>query len=104
MASIVRRFEAIRARVEAVAHELRTGGVRIEPGKSALTETRRAVEGGWRATNNILKTQGLYDLAADVRRFAEQMPPPMTEKEHLANALLRTGRKARILDQFPQTR
>jgi hypothetical protein len=93
-----------RGRVEAVANELLTGRVRIEPGKSALTETRRAVERGWRATMNILQTQGRSDLAAEVRRFVEQMPPPMTEKEHLASALLRAGRKARIRDRPPPTR
>jgi hypothetical protein len=94
----------IRARAQAVANELRTGGVRIEPGKSALIETRRAVERGWRATVNSLHTQGQPELAAEVRRFVEQMPPPMTEKEHLASALVNAGRKARILDQGPPTR
>jgi Relaxase/Mobilisation nuclease domain len=93
-----------RARAEAVANELLTGGVRIEPGKSALTETRRAVERGWQATANILQTQGRSDLAAEVRRFVEQMPLPVTGKGHLANTLLQAGRKARILDKFPPTR
>jgi hypothetical protein len=93
-----------RARVEAVANELLTGSVRIEPGKSALTETRRAVERGWRATMYILQTQGRSALAAEVRRFVEQMPPPMTEKEQLANALLQAAHKARVLDQSPPTR
>jgi len=93
-----------RARVEAVANELRTGGVRVELGKSALTATRRAVERGWAATVNILQTQGRSDLAADVRRFIERMPPPMTEKEQIANALLQGVRKARNLDQSPPAR
>jgi hypothetical protein len=94
----------VRARAEAVANELLTGRVHVEPGKSTLTETRRAVERGWRATTNSLQTQGRSDLAAEVRRFVEQMPSPMTEKEHIANALLQVGRKARILDQVPPTR
>jgi hypothetical protein len=94
----------VRARAEAVANELLTDGVRIEPGKSALTETRRDVERGWRATINILQTQGRSDLAAEVRRFVEQMPPPMTEKEQLASALLQAARKTRILNQSPPTR
>jgi Relaxase/Mobilisation nuclease domain len=93
-----------RARVQAVASEMLTGGVRIEPVKLALAETRRAVERRWAATINILQIQGRYDLAADARRFVEQMPPPITEKEQLANALLQAGRKARILDHSPPTR
>jgi hypothetical protein len=93
-----------RARAQAVAHELLTGGVRIESGKSALTETRREVERGWRSTIHILYTQGHSDLAGEVRRFVEHMPPPMTEKEQLANALLQAGRKARIPNRLPPTR
>jgi Relaxase/Mobilisation nuclease domain len=93
-----------RARVEAVANELLTGGIHVEPGKSALTDTRRAVERGWRATMNILQTQGRSDIAAEVRYFVEQMPPPMTEKEHIANALLQLARRARIADRAAPTR
>jgi hypothetical protein len=93
-----------RARTEAVANELLTGGLCTESGKLVLTETRRAVQRGWRATINILQTQGHPDLAAEGRRFVEQMPAPMTEKEHIAKALLQAGRKARILDQSPPTR
>jgi Relaxase/Mobilisation nuclease domain len=93
-----------RTRAEEVAYELLKGGVRIEAGKSALTETRRAVQRAWAATINILQSQGRSDLAADVRRFVEQMPPPITEKEQLANALLQASRKARVLDQTPPTR
>jgi hypothetical protein len=93
-----------RARAAAVANELLTGGVRIETGKSALTETRRAVVRGWRTTMNILQTQGRSDLAAEVGRYVEQMPPPMTEKEKIANALLQAARKARTLDHSPPTR
>jgi hypothetical protein len=93
-----------RARVEAAANELLTGGVRMEPGKSALAERRRAVERGWRATINILQTQGHSDLAAEVRRFVQHMPPPITEKEQLANALLEAARKARDLNHSPATR
>jgi hypothetical protein len=94
----------VRKRAEAVANELVAGRVRIEPGKSRLTETRRAVERDWRTTINVLQTQGRSDVAAEVRSFVEQMPPPMTEKEHIANALLQASRKARILDQAPPTR
>jgi hypothetical protein len=93
-----------RARVETVAIELLTGGVSLEPGKSALAETRRAVERGWRATISILQAQGHSDLAAEVRRFVQHMPSPTTEKEQLASALLQAARKARVLGHSPPTR
>jgi hypothetical protein len=94
----------VRARVETVANELLTGDLRVEPGKGALIETRRLVERGWRSTIHILQTQGHRDLAANARRFVEQISPPMTEKEQLANALLQSGRRARVLNQPPPTR
>jgi hypothetical protein len=81
-----------RARTEAVAAELLKGDPRVEPGKSRLTETRTNVERGWRATSAILLAQGQPDLAAKVLRFLKQLPPPETEKERTAAALLsRTG-------------
>ncbi len=81
-----------RALVETVANELLSGDFRVEHGKVVLTETRRVVEHSWRSTIDILQTQGHCDLAADARRFVEQIPPPMAEKEQLANALLQAGR------------
>jgi hypothetical protein len=80
------------ARIQGVAGELAKGGIRVEPGKLTLTETRANVERGWRVTSAILLAQGQPDLAAQVRRFLGQMPPPETEKERIAAALLsRTG-------------
>ena len=78
-----------RARTEAVAAELLKGQLRTEPGKSRLMETRKAVERGWRATTTILIAQGHSELAVEVRRFVDQMPPPWTERERLAHGILR---------------
>jgi hypothetical protein len=77
-----------RARAEAVAPEFLKGNLCIEPGKSTLMATRKEVERGWRATSDILLSQGQPELAAQVRRFANQMSPPQTEKERLAAELL----------------
>ena len=65
------------ARAEAVAAELLKGGLRVEPGKAQLLETRRAVEQGWWAVSDILVAEGRPELAAQVRRFSAQMPPPV---------------------------
>jgi hypothetical protein len=84
-----------------VAPEFLKGNLCIEPGKSTLMATRKEVERGWRATSDILLSQGQPELAAQVRRFANQMSPPQTEKERLAAELLDRKDKLRIPDQHP---
>ena len=74
-------------RIESVASELLEGTLHVERGKSKLIETRRQVEGGWRAATGMLAAQGDQDLAEQVRRFMSKMPPVTTEKERLAAEL-----------------
>ena len=86
------------ARAEAVAAELLKGSLRVEPGKAKLLETRREVERGWWAVSDILVAEGRPELAAQVRRFSAQMPPPWTDRESIAEALRRHTREARTRD------
>lgn len=74
----------MRSRVYSAASELATGGLRAEPVKSQLLKTRREIEGGWRAVADALGVAGRPELAAEVRRFTNEMPPAMTEKERIA--------------------
>lgn len=92
-----------RARAEAVAAELLKGDLRTEPGKSKLIETRKEVQRGWRATSEILLAHGQPELAAQIRRFVDQMPPPRTEREQLPYALRRHA-PARSEPERPLTR
>ncbi len=71
-------------RAELLESELRAGGLKGEPSKAKLVETRKVVEQGWQGVSDILVRQGHSGLAWEVRRFAEQMPPPRTDKEWLA--------------------
>jgi relaxase-like protein len=71
-------------RAELIGSEIRDGGLKIEPGKAKLVASRAAVEQGWRDVSDILIRQGHPELASEVRRFAEQMEPPRTDKEWLA--------------------
>jgi hypothetical protein len=87
------------ARVEAVVSELTNGGLRKEEGKSKLVETRREVVNGWRATSEILLSQGQRELAAEISRFIDRMSPPRTEQEHLAAELVHRARESRVRDQ-----
>jgi hypothetical protein len=94
----------LRAIAEAVAAELLNGNVCAETGKRKVAETRREVENGWRAASDILAERGYSGLAAEVRHFVKHMPPPLTEKEQLANEFLRAAREVRTPDQLPPTR
>lgn len=77
----------IRAQAEAVASEIVEGSTRVEPGKARLVEARKEVERGWRAVGEILMREGHHELAKDVERFVETMPPVRTERENVAHVL-----------------
>jgi hypothetical protein len=84
-----------RTRVEAVAGELLKGDLRIEPGKARLLETRKEVQRGWFAMSATLMAEGRKELASEVWRFAAEMPPPITDRELIAEGLRRQIRDAR---------
>ena len=88
-ASLRGESKHIRDRLQALALELQKGHFHIEEGKNRLRATRDAIERGWLAASAILAAQGDSELAADVRRFVQRMPPPRTEREELAAALRR---------------
>lgn len=71
----------VRARVEEVGREAFSGRLRTEPGKKALTETRKAVERGWWEASEILARQDQRELAKEVQKFVGRMPPSRTDRE-----------------------
>jgi hypothetical protein len=87
------------ARAEAVAAELMKGNLRVEAGNARLLETRKAVERGWWAVSDILVAEGRPELAAQVRRFSAEMPPPWTDRESIAQALRRHTRAGPVRDE-----
>jgi hypothetical protein len=89
----------VRAQVEEVAAELSKGNIRVEPGKATLVETRRHVESGWRSVARLLAKDSHRDLAYDVQRFLNRMPPVRTERELISNELHQRIRDSRVLDQ-----
>lgn len=76
------------ARALAVARELSRGRLDPGPGKDKLLNTRRDVQRGWHAVSNILERDGNVELASQVMRFVDQMPPPQTEREWIAGQLV----------------
>lgn len=89
----------MRARAEAVARGLAAGGLRPDPGKHVLLETRWAVLDGWRGLADVLDRDGNPQLAEVVRRFIERMPPPLTEKETMGRQLGAYLRSHKIREQ-----
>jgi hypothetical protein len=87
----------IRAQAEAVAKELLNGNIRAESGKRTLLETRAAVKQGWRAVAEHLTRSAQRELAASVTRFANDMPRPETDREHVARQLL--AARARLREE-----
>lgn len=89
----------VRAQAEAVAAELLKRSVSAEPGKRTLVETRHQVESGWNSIANKLAKDGHPDLARDVQRFIDRMPPARTDRELIADNLLQRARGPRVQDQ-----
>jgi hypothetical protein len=86
----------MRERAGAVARARSEGGIQVEPGKERLIETRNQVRRAWWAVSEILIRNRQLDLAAQVRRFVDHMPPPMTEREWIAGELAEHIRSPRV--------
>ena len=67
-----------------IRNELSHGGLRPEGAAGQLRQTRREVLRGWEDVASTLEAQRESELAAAVRRFAREMPAPLTEKQQLA--------------------
>jgi hypothetical protein len=84
-----------RKRVEAVHRELVKGKLQVESGKAKLIRTRQQVRRGWQAVSEELTRQGHPEIAAQVKRYVDQMPKPLTEKEYIVTKLLEHARETK---------
>lgn len=75
---------ALLATVKEIAKELYETKTYQDPARPRLIETRRAVVDRWMSIADTLDAQSEVELAADVRRFAQQLPQVLTQKERLA--------------------
>ena len=78
----------MRERAESVARNLVHGGAQVEPAKRKLVETHEAVRRAWWTISEILIRDRQPELAAQVRRFADELPAPRTEREWFAAKLI----------------
>jgi hypothetical protein len=88
----------MRARVQEVARELQEGSLG-RAGSAKLQRTRMEVVGGWKAVRDLLLVDGRHQLADDVARFVNQMPPPRSDKEWLAQKLVESVAQSRAKDK-----
>ena len=86
----------IEARAEEVSRELLHGGLRTEVSKRTLIETRKAIERGWLEASEILAAQGQGELAREVKQFVGRMPSPRTDREVIAEELLKQNTNVRV--------
>jgi hypothetical protein len=85
----------MRGRVEIVAGELSRGALRAEPGKAKMLQTRHEVRRAWQDVSDILVREGQSDLSAEVKKLAEGMRQPMTDREWMAAGLVERAREPR---------
>jgi hypothetical protein len=83
----------MRDRIETVARELATGGLRTEKGKAKMVETQHEVRRAWQDVSDILVREGHSALSSEVRKLAEGMRPPMTDREWMAAGLVERARE-----------
>ena len=86
-----------------MARELSAGHLRTESGKAKLIESRAQVRRAWAVIGSILEQDGQRDLAAQTRKFANGMPPPLTEREWITRELATRAGRPRGPD-VPRTR
>ena len=86
----------MRERAEAAARDVLRRDRPVQPGKAKLLETRDNVRRAWWAVSQILTRDKQPELATQIRRFVEQMPAPMTEREWWAARLAERTRDPRV--------
>ena len=85
----------MRDRVETAATALRQGNRADDLARLRVHETRRALERGWLAVGDALRSQGQSALADQTRQFVRNLSPARTEREWLMAGLLEQGRSRR---------
>jgi hypothetical protein len=94
----------LRERAQRIAQELRDGGLKPNPGKNKLLDTRREVIAGWHAAADALLDAGQVALAEKIWRFIGGMPRPLTTDEQLAAKLEERTRTREREQQEERTR
>jgi hypothetical protein len=60
-----------------------------------MIKTRHEVRSAWQVVSDILVREGQSDLSSEVRKLAEGMRPPMTDREWMVAGLVERAREPR---------
>jgi hypothetical protein len=85
----------MRDRLQAATRSRALAVAGAEPGNSKLVQTRSIIQRAWGSVIDTLMLDRQADLAAQVRKFVEEMPPPMTEQEWVVGKLAELARAGR---------
>lgn len=86
----------MRERLQAARRAMPLGMVGAASGNSKMIQTRSIIQSGWGAVINTLILDRQPDLAAQVRKFVEEIPPPVTEQERVVSKLNERARARRV--------
>ena len=86
-----------------VGNDLHVGRLQSDPGVAGIRSTREKVTRDWETTARRLDAQGEARLASEIRSFVRRMPPPRSDREHLAADIVR-GLIAGSQKHVPSTR
>jgi len=82
----------MRSKLERVLQALRTRPSTLNVGQEAMQVTRQQVAADWQATAGALRRQGEANLAAEVHRLVDRMPPIQTDEQRMAERWRETER------------
>jgi len=87
---------ALGEKIDEIKKELRETRAISDPARARLLETRNAVVTAWNTVASKLEAQGHVDLGDQVRYFARHLPPVLTDRERLAEEMLRLARAKKL--------
>lgn len=91
----------MREQAEAVAADLENGKTGPAEDRALMETTRYDVARGWAAIAKQLLAHGDQKLAAHVVDFVKGMPPPTTDREFIARAVLDSAKLRQRIAQGP---
>ena len=74
----------MRAKLESLLQALSSGRGAADNGQEKMRNTRREVVADWRTTADALRRRGEANLAAEVDRLVDRMPPIQTDGQRMA--------------------
>lgn len=79
-----------------VASDLLDENLHADRRNSRLVDTRAQVVRGWVSIARQVDSEGRSDLSTDIKRFVDQMPPPLSDRERIADAIRLRAREPKV--------